>query len=403
MTKTSEPKDFPQIKDAYTLYESGKKRRYDLLFAVNGGAFAISKLLTSSESKLLGDLTLAHLAIGMGIFTILMVWDIYAFGEKMRGYLKEEVFQIEGKAVLLLLGFLIVLGWYLVAPDSQITKSNQIIALLFPVGFWAAFRLFFRSPLTLSIHELKGAIAMTERDGSNDENLRMSYQTLCASYNAIDTFRGQLLGFLPLASSGIFVLLKEKPNILSHPKLSLLPIGLFGFFITLGLYIFEIYGTRRCTHLIILGQHLEKQLNIEGQFKHRPMGLQALPMKRRPRGLRPLPEVKPEQCSAEQTTTSKGKVLQVPQKYIIKRRRKSIFRDFLSLINEPMAAGVIYPAVGAGWLYLALQSIQDPLLALVLSSLVFCLGFLASCSYGLWLKRTDVPAKKAKIKANSSG
>jgi hypothetical protein len=75
MTKTSEPQDFSQIKDAYTLYESGKKQRYDLLFAVNGGAFEISKLLTSSENKeqVLGHLTLTHFAIGMGIFTILVV------------------------------------------------------------------------------------------------------------------------------------------------------------------------------------------------------------------------------------------------------------------------------------------------------------------------------------------
>jgi hypothetical protein len=82
-------------------------------------------------------------AIGMGIFTILMVWDIYAFGEKIRDqYLSGEVFGPEGKAVLLLLGFLIVFGWYLAAPDSQITKPNQIIALLFPVCFLAVFRWF---------------------------------------------------------------------------------------------------------------------------------------------------------------------------------------------------------------------------------------------------------------------
>jgi hypothetical protein len=51
------------IKDAYTLYGSGKKRRYGLLFSVNGGAFAIAQLLNSTGNKLLGDLSLAHLAI----------------------------------------------------------------------------------------------------------------------------------------------------------------------------------------------------------------------------------------------------------------------------------------------------------------------------------------------------
>jgi len=49
--------EFQVIKDAYTLYESGKKRRYDLLFAVNGGAFAMNethqklKSCHSCESK----------------------------------------------------------------------------------------------------------------------------------------------------------------------------------------------------------------------------------------------------------------------------------------------------------------------------------------------------------------
>lgn len=143
MMQSSKQPDSISIKDAYTLYEEGKKPRYGLLFAVNGGAFAIAQLLNSTGNKLLGDLSLAHLAIGMGIFTLLMVWDIYAFGEKMRDrHLGEEVFGLEGKAVLLLLGLLIVSGWFLVAPDSQITKSNQIIALLFPVGFFAVFRWF---------------------------------------------------------------------------------------------------------------------------------------------------------------------------------------------------------------------------------------------------------------------
>jgi Domain of unknown function (DUF4440) len=149
----NEPIESLSKNDAYTLYEAGKKRRYDLLFAVNGGAFAIAKLLTTSDNKLqvnadykiIGDLSLAHLAIGMGIFTILMVWDIYAFGEKMRDrHLREEVFGAEGKAVLLLLGFSIVYGWYLVAPNAQITKPNQIIALFFPICFLAIFRWFTR-------------------------------------------------------------------------------------------------------------------------------------------------------------------------------------------------------------------------------------------------------------------
>jgi hypothetical protein len=50
-------------------------------------------------------------------------------------HLPGEVFGREGKAVLLLLGFLIVFGWFLVAPESQIPKLNQIIFLLLPIVF----------------------------------------------------------------------------------------------------------------------------------------------------------------------------------------------------------------------------------------------------------------------------
>lgn len=192
-----------------------------------------------------------------------------------------------------------------------------------------------------------------QTDVPNGENLRAAYQALCSSYNAIDTFRGQLLGFLPLASGGIFVLLTNNPN--SSLSLS---IGLFGFFITLGLYIFEIYGTRRCTHLIILGRHLEEQMQIEGQFSHRPRGLQDL--------------------SKE-------------QQYLIQKR----FR-LRALINEPMAAGIIYPTVGAAWLYLALQG-KPMLMAFLLPGIVFGLGIVASFTFNHWLNCSDGPEKRTQL------
>lgn len=42
----------------------------------------------------------------------------------------------EGQAVLLLLGFLIVFGWFLVAPGAQVAKSIQIIFLLPQIGIF---------------------------------------------------------------------------------------------------------------------------------------------------------------------------------------------------------------------------------------------------------------------------
>lgn len=75
------------LKDAKELYETGKHRRYSLLFFVNGGAFAIAKLITGESGKpgvVLGNLTLTELSVGMVAFTAVMICDIYAFGDKMR-------------------------------------------------------------------------------------------------------------------------------------------------------------------------------------------------------------------------------------------------------------------------------------------------------------------------------
>lgn len=103
-------------KDAFDLYETGKHRRYGLLFSVNGGAFAIVKLLAGESEKgpiVLGYLKLPQLAIGMVLFTIVMVADIFMFGEKMRADVLPGAFGWQGKLVLILLGFLLCAGWLL--------------------------------------------------------------------------------------------------------------------------------------------------------------------------------------------------------------------------------------------------------------------------------------------------
>ena len=108
--------DFP-LKDKLTLYEDGKHRRYTLLFSVNGGAFAVAKLLVGAEGKsatVLGQLTLPELSWGMILFTMIMVADICAFGQKMRKDFALAVFTRIGKLVLISIGLLICCGWFLV-------------------------------------------------------------------------------------------------------------------------------------------------------------------------------------------------------------------------------------------------------------------------------------------------
>jgi hypothetical protein len=111
-------RDHAERQDVPPLYEEGKHRRYSLLFSVNGGAFTVAKILVGSECKppvVLGRLTLPELSWGMILFTVVMVLDIYAFGHKMRNkHFLPEAFDWRGKSVLISIGLIICLGWFLV-------------------------------------------------------------------------------------------------------------------------------------------------------------------------------------------------------------------------------------------------------------------------------------------------
>ena len=73
--------------------------------------------------------------------------------------------------------------------------------------------------------------------GFGTDNCRAIYQELCISYRSIDDFRAKLLVFLPLASAGgIFLLLGPFGK---NNAQYLLPVGLFGLPITLGLFSYE--------------------------------------------------------------------------------------------------------------------------------------------------------------------
>jgi hypothetical protein len=111
------------LNEAHELYETGKHRRYSLMFAVNGGAFAIARLLTAEPGKsgvVLVSLTLQELAIGMAAFTAFMTWDIYIFGHKMRAAYLRNSFEWQGRAVLIVLGALQFAGWLLVGAPRAV-------------------------------------------------------------------------------------------------------------------------------------------------------------------------------------------------------------------------------------------------------------------------------------------
>lgn len=179
-----------------------------------------------------------------------------------------------------------------------------------------------------------------------DEQLKV-YEQLCNSYRAIDDFRARLLGFLPLATgTGVFLLITNPDNMKFIQGL-FPPMGAFGFIITLGLFFYELYGIKKCTYLIRAGKALENELKIQnGQFTQRPPGV-------------------------------------------------------AFLINEPLAAGIIYPAVLAAWTFLALAfsqpqnttPIQFDAFGRDWAIRVFLAGFSISFLYNLVLIKDDI--KKA--------
>lgn len=181
------------------------------------------------------------------------------------------------------------------------------------------------------MNESISTVPLAERNQAplgRDAHLKV-YEQLCNSYRAIDDSRAKLLGLLPLATGGGLVFLV---NNLSDEARHFLPaLGAFGFVVTLGLFLYEIYGIRKCGALINAGKQLESTLGVEGQFVHRP-------------------------------------------------------REVAHLIAEPFAAGVIYPAVLAAWMYVAL-AFALPQVALLVAVIVFVIGLGGTLIYDYVLRK----------------
>lgn len=153
-----------------------------------------------------------------------------------------------------------------------------------------------------------------------------AYHEICESYRAIDDFRAKLLALLPIVSAGgIFLLLD---NNLDLSLKYLIPIGIFGVVVTIGLFAYELHGIKKCDQLIKLGQHIETTKHIHGPFTKRPGRVELSPTKKK-----------------------KG-----------------------PYINEPVAARIIYPAVMAAWMYLAVFKCEC-LTAAVLPVITYFIGF----------------------------
>lgn len=180
----------------------------------------------------------------------------------------------------------------------------------------------------------------------SDGELKSAYEQLCHSYRAIDDFRGKLLAALPVASAGgAFFLIGDKldrladPGALAAAAPLLTAIGIFGATVTVALLCYEIYGILRCGALIDAGISLEMALGVHGQFLSRPN----------------------------------------------------------EYINEPLAAAIIYPAVVAGWSYLALYANKVGAVREI-AALIFAAGFLPMLIWDIRLVRQAKDAEEKRRK-----
>ncbi len=200
MPQNIEPaKTLISFQEAFKLYEDGKHRRYELLFAVNGGAFAIAKLIGEKQPQY-GKLGLAELAVGMILFTILMVRDICKFGKKWHGIGKKiepldedyEIFGDVGRQVLIRIGILICLGWTLLSVNNILEERKD-----HPLS--DALELY----LTIRVPGVWNAILLVEAPASQPLNPEsISASTTCAKFGASNSAESKMAPRRPPQAHG---------------------------------------------------------------------------------------------------------------------------------------------------------------------------------------------------------
>ena len=146
------------------------------------------------------------------------------------------------------------------------------------------------------------------------ELLRHQYEQICQSYYKIEEFRGRLLALWPIlggAAGGI--------ALLASGKLSgyLLPLGIFGFAVSVGVGIHEWTQTLRCAQLKEVARQLEEDMKLkENQSQFRT----------------------------------------ISDRYAINLGYAISLRDLPTkgrIIGTPVASVIVYLSVAIGWLYIA--------------------------------------------------
>jgi hypothetical protein len=104
-------------------------------------------------------------------------------------------------------------------------------------------------------------------------SLTAVYQEVCKGHGAIADFRAKLLALLPIASAGGIGLLFKGENPIEGTLA--VAIGVFGFVVTFGLFMYELRGVKDCVLLRGRAKKLETAMNIPpkmSQFADRQRG-----------------------------------------------------------------------------------------------------------------------------------
>jgi hypothetical protein len=116
------------------------------------------------------------------------------------------------------------------------------------------------SLVAASVRQLVVMMCREEHSMCSDESIKTIYDEVCRRHDGIADFRAKLLTLLPIASgAGLFLLVAKDataPEVLPH----LLPIGVFGVLVTLGLFFYELRGIQECNALIRAARKLEEKL-----------------------------------------------------------------------------------------------------------------------------------------------
>lgn len=129
----------------FRFYEEGKARRYNILFAVNTAVFGILKIVPNSKLGVLSGRDAGQFAFGMALFTLVIGFDLWMFGIKMRkagdpgAPLHEGLFAIPGRLVLVMLCGLMAGGWLAVATADTPPALSPAAALVPPVPQFGLF------------------------------------------------------------------------------------------------------------------------------------------------------------------------------------------------------------------------------------------------------------------------